>query len=219
MARNCGTDEFPLGDELLPDRPDTALSLCRDETIAALIHRVEGRAGIVAHALNRLIENFQACQHLIRHLQAGMTHDIGEPEGLDPLTGRSTFPTELEKHMDHGEHSLDQRQHLSSLLGSAGREADLVNRPVNVIFANSPSIPAALAATKTIPIIFNSGDDPVRLGFVASLNRPGGNATGVAIFSNELAARRLELMRELVPHSKSIAVLINSDFGPGALRS
>jgi ABC-type uncharacterized transport system substrate-binding protein len=100
-----------------------------------------------------------------------------------------------------------------------GLAADLVNRPVNVIFANSPSIPAALAATKTIPIIFNSGDDPGRLGFVASLNRPGGNATGVAIFSNELAAKRLELMRELVPHSKSIAVLINSDFGPGALRS
>jgi putative tryptophan/tyrosine transport system substrate-binding protein len=94
--------------------------------------------------------------------------------------------------------------------------ADLVNRRVNVIFANSPSIPAALAATKTIPIIFNSGDDPIRLGFVASLNRPGGNATGVAIFSAELAAKRLDLLRELVPHSKSIAVLINSDFGPSA---
>jgi putative tryptophan/tyrosine transport system substrate-binding protein len=94
--------------------------------------------------------------------------------------------------------------------------ADLVNRRVNVIFANSPSISAALAATKTIPIIFNSGDDPVRLGFVASLNRPGGNATGVAIFSGELAAKRLELLHELIPGSKTIAVLINVDFGPSA---
>jgi putative ABC transport system substrate-binding protein len=94
--------------------------------------------------------------------------------------------------------------------------ADLVNHRVKLIFANSPSIPAALAATKTIPIIFNSGDDPVRLGFVASLNRPGGNATGVAIFSGELAAKRLELLRELVPDSKTIAVLINVDFGPSA---
>jgi putative ABC transport system substrate-binding protein len=94
--------------------------------------------------------------------------------------------------------------------------ADLVNHRVNVIFANSPSIPAALAATKTIPIVFNTGDDPVRLGFVASLNRPGRNATGVAIFSGELAAKRLELLRELIPSSKTIAVLVNVDFGPSA---
>ena len=104
----------------------------------------------------------------------------------------------------------NQYERLPALAG------DLVNRRVNVIFANSPSIPAALAATKTIPIIFNSGDDPVRLGFVASLNRPGGNATGVAIFSGELAAKRLELLRELIPSSKTIAVLINVDFGPSA---
>ena len=94
--------------------------------------------------------------------------------------------------------------------------ADLVNRRVKLIFANSPSITAALAATKTIPIIFNSGGDPVRLGFVASLNRPGGNATGAAIFSGELAAKRLELLRDLIPGSKTIAVLINADFGPSA---
>ena len=92
--------------------------------------------------------------------------------------------------------------------------ADLVNLRVSVIFANSPSIPAALAATKTIPIIFNSGGDPVRLGFVSSFNRPGGNATGVVIFSRELAAKRLELLRQLIPNSKTIAVLINADFGP-----
>jgi putative tryptophan/tyrosine transport system substrate-binding protein len=97
-----------------------------------------------------------------------------------------------------------------------GLAADLASRRVNVIFANSPSIPAALGASRTIPIIFHTGDDPVRLGFVASLNRPGGNATGVAIFSGELAAKRLELLHELVPGSKSVAVLINVDFGPSA---
>jgi putative ABC transport system substrate-binding protein len=94
--------------------------------------------------------------------------------------------------------------------------ADLVNRRVSLIFANSPSIPAALAATKTIPIIFNSGGDPVRLGFVASLSRPGGNASGVAILAGELAAKRLEVLHQIVPNSKSVAVLVNADFGPSA---
>jgi putative tryptophan/tyrosine transport system substrate-binding protein len=92
--------------------------------------------------------------------------------------------------------------------------ADLINRHVAVIFANSPTVPHVKAATTSIPIVFMAGDDPVRLGFVGSFNRPGGNVTGVSILSFELAAKRLELLRDLVPHARLVAVLINSDFGP-----
>jgi putative tryptophan/tyrosine transport system substrate-binding protein len=90
--------------------------------------------------------------------------------------------------------------------------ADLVKRQVAVIVANSPSIAPAMAATTTIPITFLSGDDPVRLGFVTSLAKPSGNATGVTIFSGGLAAKRLGLLRDLVPEAKIVAVLINSDW-------
>jgi putative tryptophan/tyrosine transport system substrate-binding protein len=92
--------------------------------------------------------------------------------------------------------------------------ADLVSRRVTVIFANNPSVSAAKAATSTIPIIFISGDDPVRLGFVVSFNKPGGNASGVTILSGALAAKRLQLLHELIPNAKTIAILVNSDFGP-----
>jgi putative ABC transport system substrate-binding protein len=92
---------------------------------------------------------------------------------------------------------------------------DLVQRRVNVIVANSgPSIVAAKAATTSIPIVFFTGFDPVASGFVTTLNRPGGNATGITALNTEVLAKRLELIRELVPTAKSIAVLLNRSTNP-----
>jgi putative ABC transport system substrate-binding protein len=87
--------------------------------------------------------------------------------------------------------------------------ADLVRRKVTVIAANGAAAVAAKAATTTTPIIFTSGDDPVRFGLVASLNRPGGNLTGVVSLDAELLPKRLELLHELMPSAALVAVLLN----------
>jgi putative ABC transport system substrate-binding protein len=90
--------------------------------------------------------------------------------------------------------------------------ADLVRRRVAVILAEGEAAAkAAKAATPTIPIVFSTGSDPVRAGLVASLNRPGGNLTGVSYLSGALGAKQLEIIRELMPSPGPLALLINPD--------
>jgi putative tryptophan/tyrosine transport system substrate-binding protein len=96
--------------------------------------------------------------------------------------------------------------------------ADLVSRKVDAIVASGGSVTALAAktATATIPIVFASvGADPIKVGLVPNLNRPGGNATGTTIISNELSSKKLEILHGLVPATAAIALLVNPD-GPTA---
>jgi putative tryptophan/tyrosine transport system substrate-binding protein len=91
--------------------------------------------------------------------------------------------------------------------------ADLVRRQVSVIAATStPAILVAKAATSTIPIVFTTGANPVELGVVASLNRPGGNATGVNFFTAEMGSKQAGLLHELIPAATHVGLLVNPNY-------
>ena len=89
--------------------------------------------------------------------------------------------------------------------------ADLVRKRVAAIVANTDATPYAISATKSIPIVFVTGRDPIAAGFVPNLNHPGGNVTGVSFFNEGLAAKRLEILHELVPKAETVALLVDPD--------
>jgi putative ABC transport system substrate-binding protein len=97
-----------------------------------------------------------------------------------------------------------------------GLAADLVHLPVAAIVCNTTAASAAKAATTTVPIIFATATDPIQDGLVTSISRPGGNLTGVSFLGSALGSKQLELLREMVPTAKTIAVLVDSGFSFGA---
>ena len=99
----------------------------------------------------------------------------------------------------------NQRERLPGLV------AELIRLPVAVIVANNVAALAAKAATTTVPIVFATGSDPVVDGLVASLNRPGGNVTGVSFLAGLLGPKRLDMLRQLVPTAATIAILVGTD--------
>jgi putative tryptophan/tyrosine transport system substrate-binding protein len=102
-------------------------------------------------------------------------------------------------------YALNQLDRLPAIM------SELIGRGVSVLAATGGTISgrAAKAATTTVPIVFTTGDDPVRAGLVTSLNRPGGNATGVSVYTARLGSKRLALLHEMVPSASPIAILVN----------
>jgi putative ABC transport system substrate-binding protein len=108
--------------------------------------------------------------------------------------------------------AIEQRWADNQLDQLPGLAADLVRSQAKVIVVNGPSVDAAKAASSSIPIVLVIGEDPVARGLAASLNRPSGNLTGVTFFANQLGAKRMELLHELVAKATIVALLIDKTF-------
>ena len=111
---------------------------------------------------------------------------------------------------------IEQRWADNQLDRLSGLAADLVRRHAAVIVGNAPAVEAVRRAAATMPIVFVIGGDPVAQGLVSSLNRPGGHLTGLTFFGNRLSAKRVEMLRELVPRTSVIAALIDPNFPEAA---
>jgi putative ABC transport system substrate-binding protein len=163
---------------------------------------VAGLAGAIA--VPRVGRAQQAAKPVIGWLITGALEDVSQ---IKPALHRGLAET---GHVESRNLAFEYRSaeyHFDRLPALA---TELVRRPVAVIFASTlQSILAAKAATQAIPIVFVTSADPVTTGIVASLNRPGGNVTGFTSLGTGLAAKRLELLHELVPTASPIAVLVN----------
>ena len=153
---------------------------------------------------------------LAAHAQQKAMPVIGYLSGLSP-TATPTYLAAFRQGLNAGGY-LEGRSVAIEYRWAAGHyhllpalAADLVRRQVAVITATggTASVLAAKAATAAIPIVFNTGGDPIKLGLVASLNRPGGNVTGVSWLNNTTAPKRLELLRVLLPRASTIGLLRN----------
>ena len=148
----------------------------------------------------------QAAMPVVGYLSA-MSPDEGEPRAAAFRRGLQEFGYIVGQNVAIEYHWAEQQ--IDRLPAMA---ADLVKRRVTVIAAvTTPAVLVAQAATTTIPIVFESGSDPVRLGLVTNLNQPGGNVTGVSSLVVEVGPKRLELLHELLPTAKVMALLLNPD--------